>query len=93
MDRFDGGRDLDDVSPNHLFLDSVGDSVAKSVGIGEVVFNDGFGKGEVIGDEYQGTVSKCTSSKGIDNGDHIAVIHSSPVFDCSNGILIRQTIA
>lgn len=67
MDRFDGRGNLRNIAPENLFRNGVGGSVAESVGAGEMVFDDGFGKGEVISNENEGTVSECSGCKCIDN--------------------------
>ena len=93
MDRFDRRGNLCNVAPENLFWNGIGGSVAESVGTGKMVFNEGLGKGEVIGDKYERTVSECAGRESIDDRYHISIVHSSPVFDRSNGVFIRQTIA
>lgn len=92
MDRFYGRRDLREITPENFFWDSVGDSVAESICRGKMVFDEGFGKGEVVGDENEGTVSECAGCECVNDRHHISVVNSPPVFDGSNGILVRQTI-
>jgi hypothetical protein len=41
--------------------------MAESIGVGKVLFNERLGKGEVIGDEDEGAIAKCTSGECVDN--------------------------
>ena len=67
MDRFNCRTNLRDVAPENLFWDSVRDPVTKSIGACEMVLYESLGEREVIGDKYEGAVSKCSGCEGVND--------------------------